>query len=302
MRIRRSRGGRRVRCARPARRIPIELRLAPSDVSTGGTHDTRLASDEEIAAYIADAYRDASLAGASMEAATTALEEIRRSLGPERSVFTLWNTADDAIGRVGASALQTVLVTLRDRIASEIVRRLREGFQSAFASDRRDVVDDWRTTFAEALDEGRFDLCGALCDAVPDGSEIDSLTSGDFARWSRLAEMGRFGDALPMYEYLAKAEELPPTIRAAHLVNCAMIELYHMWRQQRALEWLDQANELEPDCEQVLAGFGQYWIEKGKPEAAKGFLERARAADPASASGYVYASDVSLAEGGLRRL
>ena len=69
-----------------------------------------------------------------------------------------------------------------------------------------------------------------------------------------------------------------------------------MWRQRRALEWLDQANRLEPDHEQVLAGFGQYWIEKGKPEAAKGFLERARAADPASASGYVYASDVSLAE------
>jgi tetratricopeptide (TPR) repeat protein len=259
---------------------------------------TTLASPptEEIAAYIADAYRDASLAGASMETATPALEEIRRSLGRERSVFTLWNTADDAIGRAGAGALQTVLVTLRDRIAAEIVRRLGEGFQSAFASGRRDVVDDWRATFAEALDEGRFDLCGALCDAVPDGSEIDSLTSGDFARWTRLAEMGRFGDALPMYEYLAKAAELPTTIRAAHLVNCAMIELYHMWRQQRALEWLDQANEVEPDCEQVLAGFGQYWIEKGKPDAAKGFLERARAADPASASGYVYASDVSLAE------
>ena len=231
-----------------------------------------------------------------MDAATTALEEIRRSLGPERSVFSLWNTADNAIGRAGAGALQTVLQTLRDRIASEIVKRLGAGFQSAFASDRRDVVDDWRATFAEALDEGRFDLCRALCDAVPDASEIDSLTSGDFARWSRLAEMGRFGEALPMYEYLANAEALPPTIRTAHLVNCAMIELYHMWRQQRALEWLDQANQLEPDSEQVLVGRGQYCIEKGKPEAAKGFLERARAADPASASGYVYASDVSLAE------
>jgi tetratricopeptide (TPR) repeat protein len=251
---------------------------------------------EEIAGYIADAYRDASLAGASMDTATTALEEIRRSLGPGRSVFTLWNTADDTIGRAGAGVLQTVLVALRDRIASGIVKRTQEGFQSAFAPDRRAVVDDWRATFAEALDEGRFDLCGALCDAVPDASKIDSLTSGDFARWSRLAQMGRFGEALPMYEYLANAEALPPTIRTAHLVNCAMIELYHMWRQQRALEWLDQADQLEPDSEQVLAGRGQYCIEKGKPEAAKGFLERARAADPASASGYVYASDVSLAE------
>ena len=130
-----------------ARRIPVELRLAAirCGCRVPRRHSLPLRSGKSpVTSRMPIATRRSR--ARAWEAATTALEEIRRSLGPERSVFTLWNTADDAIGRAGAGALQAVLGTLRDRIASEVVERLKQGFQNAFASDRRDVVDDWRTT------------------------------------------------------------------------------------------------------------------------------------------------------------
>jgi tetratricopeptide (TPR) repeat protein len=235
----------------------------------------------DLTPLIADAYREAALAGADMVKAVNALEATRRALVARRTGLRALGELDDQVGSADSPPLRRVLAELRKRIfeliRDEELARLRE----AFAEDPEAATSDWIDSFAAALAYWRVDLCEALA-AGPFTLVGDVPGRADFARWTKRMLHDRWAEAYDAFTFLAGLEFLPAERRAQFLVHVAEIQLYHFFDLVEAAELLGQAEELAPSESIVDHGWAEYLFERGEYDGARQRANRALERDSQS--------------------
>jgi tetratricopeptide (TPR) repeat protein len=248
---------------------------------------------------VADAYRDASLAGAAMVRAVEVLERFRSRALEEEDVFEVWRELDGLVDEVVGEPLQPVLTDVRLRYAASVADAAKGALAAAFGRDPMDGWREWLAAYAGALAVFRLPLCRILADA--DFSYPEAVR-GDLERmraWTGLVEARRWPESEAAFVFLADQPCVRSRDRAILLVAATEIQLYRLLDVDRARERLARARELCPDHVFVWATQGQIALWVGDVEEARRCFERAIELDPDDEAGYRGLGDLERGQGNL---
>jgi tetratricopeptide (TPR) repeat protein len=233
---------------------------------------------------LADAYRDAALAGADMAAVVAILEEIRSSLTGGVDLYQAWQATSGAIGSSGPGPLRPVLVTLRDQLHARLLRlRLDDLDALPAASDER--ARAWLELLTEALVRLHAEVVAAISgmrlpDSMAPVAHLAKVHQSDLVRED-------YGLAFPLFETVARHPLLTGPLRASIAARCAEIQVLRLNDPAAGRAWLDG---LPPDAASAAAGeaadgtaaaalvenaWGGYWMARGDLTTARGHLLRA---------------------------
>ena len=269
-----------------------ESRSAPSR-ARGIFHFEK--SPEEIANAVADAYRDAVLAGAEMVRATPILERARLSLLTEPDALRTWRLLDAEIGAADPGSVRPVLMSLRNWFTAELFAQQIRLLREAFERDEEAGWRHWLRDFAEALGQWRTRLCRALVEAdLPFPKSFQEPY--DFRRAMRLVLDERWPETSSFWTFLAGYEWLPAITRARLLITAGEIHLYYFSPPEKALRFFEQAQRLAPDLGRVLVALGDYHADQGDSPKAKGYFKRAIEAAPGRFEPYCSLGDLAQKE------
>ncbi len=211
--------------------------------------------------FLADAYREASLAGANMRIAAEAIETMRAAMLSGNDIFDAWNILDQQVNLASESpVLKQVLIALREHWETMIFDDECERLQQIFYSDSAIGWKAWLNSYAGALSQFRLDFASELCKIslpFPDNkglpvSKIQLLT--DRSRHARWAE------ALPLYSLLGEEEILIPEIRTRLLSIASDITALYLYKFDDSRTLLDKAEKLNPKDWHLLYSRGNYYF------------------------------------------
>ena len=252
-------------------------------------------SPEEITRAVADAYRDALLAGAEMVRATPILERARMSLLTEPDALRTWRLLDAEIGAADPGSMRPVLMSLRNWFTTELFTQQGRLHREAFERNADAGWRIWLRDFAEALGHWRVRLCQVLVDAdLPFPKSFEEPC--DFRRAMRLVLHERWPETSAFWTFLARDESLPPSTRARLIITVGEIHLYYFSPPEKALRFFEQAQQLAPGLGRVLSALGDYHADRGDSETATDYFKRAIEAAPDRFEAYCSLGDLAQKE------
>ena len=250
--------------------------------------------DAQVTARLATAYHAAASAGAEMRRVTELLESTRDQLrtgGP----FAIWDALDDhvvdAYGRVEQRAFLDLRAAYVDALGEAFLAAVRTAYTQGAEAGWRAFV----AAYVDAALAWRFDVCRRLATetTAPPEKDAERKVLADGAGRG-LDE--RWYETYPMYRLLA-AQPFLTDVQVARLVAVeGLIELYHVFRHDRARALLEQALQRAPDDPVVISSMGEYLLNRDNVAEARGRFQRAIDIDPRHASGYCLLGDCCLPE------
>ena len=260
---------------------------------------TFVLSPDILRELLADAYREAALAGLNMRSATERLEAVRTDLAQESDYHKAWDKLDEHIGRTLDKRLREVLVGARERLMREIIHGEISRLTTIISTNPEHGWDEWLRIYAAALVNWRMQLAKALAEAELAFPAASLPVSRKLRQSTELVIDERWGETLPMYRYLSQLTVICSLHRAWLLVIAGEVELYQLRRPTFAKKLYDEAYALAPEDGRVLAGYGEYFVQEKLLDQAKEQIEKIIAARPESSRGYVLRGDLHEQAGEL---
>ena len=249
----------------------------------------------QITERLATAYYTAASAGADMRRVTERLESTRDQLSGSSRSFAIWDVLDDhvvdAYGQVELHAFLDLRAAYVDALAEAQLATVRNAYADGPEAGWRALV----AAYADAALAWRFDVCRRLA------AELTAPPEKDAERKVLADGAGRglderWYETYPMYRLLA-AQPFLTDVQAARLIAVeGLIELYHVFRHDRARMLLEQALQRAPDDPVVISSMGEYLLNRDKVAEARAQFQRAIDIDPRHASGYCLLGDCCLPE------
>ena len=245
---------------------------------------------------LADAYRDAALAGADMVQAVAILESLRVPLADGADVFSAWKVTGDAIGRGGPGPLRDVLVALRGRIHDRLVAAHLDYVRTR-PDDGQARARAWLELLARALAELRLEVVTAIS-LVPPPDSV-AVLADLVAAHRRDLDREDYGLAYPLFAAVAAHPLTLPSVRMGVTARCAEIQVYRLANPEAGralLDRLSSASAGSPDAALIENAWGSYWLARGDVATARDHLLRAVDLDKSLAHPYRNLGDSYLRE------
>jgi len=232
---------------------------------------------------LADAYRDAALAGADMTVAVAVLEEIRAALAGGADLFEAWDATSAAVGRSDPGPLRAVVSTLRDRVHAHLLAARLKDLRS-LPPGGQERAEAWLTLTAEALIQLRPDLLAAVSsvDVPAAAANVASLVHDYQADLNR----SEWGHAYPLFDAVARHDLVPGPLKTAAAARCAEIQLLRLVDPGACRQWLERTSDATPQSALLTNAWGAYWLFRGDLETARKYLLQAVNLDESLASAY----------------
>lgn len=249
---------------------------------------------------LAEAYREAALAGLDMRRVTEALELLRLSMDKAQSGFSQWEEVDRSLGRNWEEeGLRNLLDKLRRRVRDTFFGQLMQEIENGFGEDpqtgwRRyveavvDSLEHWRLPLFFQLGELRFPMSEAQ-------REVKELIEQQVPFFRQV----QFSEIYPLFNGLLQLDWLSPERKASLHLFAVQVMLYQLYRNDLALPHVEAAEALAPDFFRSRQARAEYLLMTGEIEEARTSLLRAVAEHPHQDL-YMLIGDTYLEEGQLK--
>ncbi|WP_409467332.1 tetratricopeptide repeat protein [Streptomyces sp. HC307] len=235
---------------------------------------------------LADAYRDAALAGANMHHAVDVLEHLRGAAHEGADLYRLLEVADARAGEAVGKPLLPVLDRLRDRFIGVLCETLTESLRSSLDHGPDSGRREWLRCWAEALMHYREPVLRHLLTVDlpipfpnPSGRE-------EIARCAEYWFAERWEHVHPLLEHLLEYADVNGGARVNLLVTAGELELYWRGGPATAKPFIDTALEEGPCDPRAWEGLGEYRLQVRDVDGAEDAFERAVELAPDRSHGY----------------
>lgn len=241
--------------------------------------------------FVADAYREAALAQADMRRVVDVLEPLTTATVDISDPFVMWRILDGKVAQATGDLLQKCITTLRTQYVDEVGRLAIERIEKASRRGHAEGSQEWLRTYADALGEFRFALCGRLVEEKP---SCDPGPPSSFRQWTDDAIAGRWNHVMPGIRYLLDHAPLDARERALLLPIEAEVEIYWLGDYHTAKRKIDEAITLWPEGPRGWQSLGAYHAETEEQDDAIRAFERSLKLDPGESGGYRGLGDIAL--------
>jgi tetratricopeptide (TPR) repeat protein len=249
----------------------------------------------QVTARLAATYYAAASAGADMRRVTELLESMRDRLSGSEPPFAVWDLLDDRVVDAHGSVEQSAFFELRAAYVAALNEALLAAIRSTYTEGTEAGWHALVSGYADAAIAWRFDVCKRLTAELPAPPE-KGREHGILADAAGRGLDERWYETYPMYRLLA-AQPFLSNAQVARLVAVeGLIELYHVFRHERARALLEQALQRAPDDPVVIASMGEYLLNRDNVAEARARFQRAIDIDPQLGSGYCLLGDCCLRE------
>jgi len=240
---------------------------------------------DQMAARVADAYRDAALSGLNMRRAVDGLEAFRSSVTNAHNCFDVFDTIDEQIGlSADDDRFVAVLETMRRGYMQEVLSSVVSEVTQSLSRDRDAGVRQFRAALAGALGRwrNRFAMKIALIQ-LPEPAIDRVLARMDEWRTYLLQDRLQYCD-----EFLVYLSESPGPDRFARSDLLAAAAAYQLAADDNgnyASELLKRAAGWSRENPELFSTYGQYWLQLKDKDQARAAFERGLRINTKLASG-----------------
>lgn len=241
--------------------------------------------------HLAETYYAAACVGADMRSVADRLERLRELLAASEQPYDAWELLDDSVGDAYGRPELPAIIELRDRYRKELG-------EAALAAILDAGAEAWPALVAgvaAAVLANRFALADELV-AAPiaiAGREADRRVLREGVR---CALYDQWAATYPAFRLLAEQSFLSTDQRARFVAAQGQLEMYHLFRNDRAKALIGQALEMSPDDPHVATSQGEYFLNRNEIASARTWFERALAARPRLAWAAYLLGDCALRE------
>src|SRR5262249_53513482 len=162
---------------------------------------------------------------ANLDVARQALEALRT--GKLESLFDLWDTIEQQIGRAQTSEIQQQLVQIRNQFVEEATSLEAERLKKSFEQSATAGWQAWLTVFTASVTEFRMTFAQRLCEFHLPFSESDRRILEKLRKSAACMAQSRWPEAYDQLEYLSQQDFLPALTRARLQMMLGQIQLFH---------------------------------------------------------------------------
>ncbi len=248
---------------------------------------------------IADAYRQAALAGQDMYVFAGQMERLKAALTAAEDLYQQWERLDNLAGEALWSRQEAQHLLLARNLFFEA---LEAHFTQAILQPDATPEQDWSrwwAAFSEASFHWQTEALLALCQTPA----FERRFGKKMKRYSRFIDYfrdRRWVETREVFWELAGDKTLPDEHRGYHHYVCGQIDLYFHYRYQEAKELFAAAEKLLSGKPLAFHGWVEYYLKSAEKDhsRAAGFVEQALKLDAGHAPTLILKADV-LAEKGL---
>jgi tetratricopeptide (TPR) repeat protein len=248
----------------------------------------------DIAAELAERYRDAALSGANMRQVTEALETIRDAILIDDSSGLVWDVIDDRIGIASGQPEQPLLTGLRQAFVTRYLAAELARIRTLYDRDRLAGTQAWLVAVARNLGQWRDyivdGLAAAELQSVPELEDLVALLHAGIP----LMRQGRWGETEPLFRRLANEAFIAQPSRARLLAIAGLVQLFHFTGCGRSKELISKALAETPKDPLVLLASGECLLYGRDIAGARKAAERSLAVEPDLAGAYNLLGDCAL--------
>jgi tetratricopeptide (TPR) repeat protein len=250
-------------------------------VTSSGAHDDvaqcLLPPPGSVAVVIADAYRDAALAGANMFGLVDRLERLRTRTVVETSVWRVLDAFDAESAATVEDLSGPAVAAVRDRLASIVGEQAAAEVRAAAAVNAESEQRAWISLFASALIEWRVEICESLWTQFR--QRVAERVPERFDQWIQALVLERWAEARPLFRFFIEDPVIADQERARLLLVDAKIIHYHHHDAVAARKLLEQAEALAANSAHIKTAWGDYWHSERDDEKAREAFMQAHALD-----------------------
>lgn len=259
-----------------------------------------MATRPAVVTVVADAFRDAVLAGVNMSRAVEVLEPLRVFAEEGVDLYKLSDSVDAAAGKVAMEALKPIVDAVRERVIGLLCDTLTASVDDAFDRDRQDGWRTWLRCYAESLENFREPVSRHLLDMDLPIPFPDPPGRGGLTRWTEDAYARRWLSAYPVVAYLLEHADVDRATRVDLLVTAGEIQLHWGHHPDAAKLMFDAAEAEGPDESRTWEGVGGFLLEQDDVDGAERAFGRAVELGPErSGTGYRGLGECALHRGDL---
>lgn len=248
---------------------------------------------------IADAYRQAALAGQDMYVFAGQMERLKAALTAAEDLYQQWERLDNLAGEALWSKQEAQhLLLVRNLFFEALESHFTQVILQPDATPEQDW-SRWWAAFSEASFHWQTEALLALCQTLA----FERRFGKKLNRYSRFIDYfrdRRWVETREVFWELAGDKTLPDEHRGYHHYVCGQIDLYFHYRYQEAKELFAEAEKLLSGKPLAFHGWVEYYLKSAEKDhsRAAGFVEQALKLDAGHAPTLILKADV-LAEKGL---
>jgi tetratricopeptide (TPR) repeat protein len=222
-----------------------------------------------VCRLIADAYREASLADANMSRAVELLEGVRSAMPKMADCFDVFDALDEKVGlTTDDDQLCSVLQNLRTAYVDTVIAALTSELQESVQNYKQTGSQHFVRLLAAALGHWRKRLVFAIARVKPPGTESDPVLA-NLSECIRYLEQNQPAYITEFLRDLSRLAGVDLRSRVKLLVAAARIETNQFENSGSAGHLLAEASSLTGEDADVIAAYGEYWLQLNENDKAR---------------------------------
>ena len=222
-----------------------------------------------------------------------ALQSIRNEFEASSDPSDRYRAICEQISATENVEWRCVLMRLRDEFESQTLKATINHIEQELRRSPERGWSAWMKALAEAISLFNLHYSARLCEyefLIDESHKADMMEIRNAVR--RMCQ-SRWEETYRQIELLSGLESLLALSRARLAVLKGQIQLWRLKNPDQARVLFEEAEEMAPNDGVLLAAYGDYWLDKGDLEKAKGYYWRAVEIAPKIANGYVGMGDLS---------